>query len=192
MKPIFFFLLLSSIISAQTSKFSIEAGYPMPVGNNFLENYNGLANLNLKYRIKNLELLNIGASVNGSLLQFNDSGYFPAFDENLSFKTTLFIIEPKIYTEINLKKINKLHPSVAVGYSFFMSKTNFDSPEISNIKTDESGLGLNLGLSYDIFSKVYLFTNYDYFILTKKEDIAPNKPYNTKPTILKFGVGIRI
>ncbi|HRG18871.1 MAG TPA: outer membrane beta-barrel protein [Flavobacterium lutivivi] len=188
---LFFFLLLSSIISAQTSKFSVEAGYPIPVGDNFLENYTGIANLNLKYRIKNLEVVNIGLSLNANMLQLNDTGYFPAYDETLSFKTNLFIIQPKVFTEINLKKINKLHPSVGLGYSFFLANAKFDSPEISNLNTNESGFNLSLGLSYDIISKLYVFANYDYNILTKLEPIAPKSSYNSRPTLMQFGMGLR-
>lgn len=193
-KILSFFLLFSWLTIAQTSKFSIEAGYPLPVNQNFLgDHFNGIADLGVKYRIKNLQVINIGISVNGSLLNYNDSGYFPAYDENLSFKTSLYIIQPRLYAEINLKKIIKLHPIAGIGYSLFLANRKFDSQSgIPNDNSNQGGINANIGLSYDLFSKVYFFTSYDYITLTNVESGVPKTTYNTKANLVKFGIGIRL
>ena len=46
LKVLSLFLLLSATAFGQTSKFSVEVAYPIPVDNNFLgENYQGIADL---------------------------------------------------------------------------------------------------------------------------------------------------
>ena len=54
-----FLVLLTSLTFAQTSKFSIEAAYPLPVDQNFIgDKFKGIADLGVKYRIKNLQVIN--------------------------------------------------------------------------------------------------------------------------------------
>jgi len=195
LKFLYAFLFLSSITIAQTTKFSAELGYPLPVDKNFMgDHHKGIVDLGLKYRIKNLQVINIGISVNGALFTYSDSGYFPAYDQNLSFKTTTYLIQPRLYSELNLKKINKLHPAIGIGYTLLIANTKFSGNEgsIPNHKTNEGGINLNLGLSYDILSKIYLFTSYDYIALTQLESGVPKTTYNTKASLLKFGIGIRL
>jgi opacity protein-like surface antigen len=193
-KILLLFLLFSSFAFSQTSKFSIEAGYPLPIDNNFLgDHFKGIADVGLKYRIKNLQVINIGLSLNGSMFTYSDSGYFPAFDENLSFKTTLYMIQPRFYTELNLKKVIKIHPFIGLGYSFLLADRKFDSQsQIPNDSINQSGININIGISYDVFSKVYLFTSYDYITLSNIDSGVPKTTYNTKVNLLKIGVGIRL
>ncbi len=185
---------ITAISMGQTSPFSIEASYPLPVDSNFFgEHYKGVADLGLKYRIKNLQIVTIGVAVNGSLFQSSDSGYFPAYDEILHFKTSLYIIQPKLFSELNLKKINKLHPSIGVGYSALLYTTTFDSQSnVASNHTNQGGVIVCLGASYDILSKVYLFTSFDYGKLTQLEAGIPKSNYNTQTSLLKFGFGVRL
>lgn len=186
--------VITTISMGQTSPFSIEASYPLPMGSNFLgEHFKGVADLGLKYRIKNLQVVTIGVAVNGSLFQKSDSGYFPAYDEILHFKTSLYIIQPKLFGELNLKKINKLHPSIGVGYSAFLFTTTFDSQSnVASTHTNQGGIVVCLGISYDILSKVYLFTSFDYGKLTQLEAEIPKSSYNTQTSLMKFGFGVRL
>lgn len=188
------FLLFSALTFAQTNKFSIEAAYPLPVDQNFLgDHFKGVADLGIKYRIKNLQIINIGVSVNGSMFTYNDSGYFPEFDENLDFKTTLYMIQPRAYVELNLKKILKIHPYAGIGYSFLMAERKFDSQsEIPNDSTSQSGVNITFGLSYDLISKLYIFANYDYITLTELDSGVPKDSYNTNASLVKVGLGLRL
>ena len=193
-KIVSLFLLFSFFMNAQTTKFSVEAAYPLPIDQNFLgDHFKGIADLGIKYRIKNLQIINIGVSVNGSMFTYNGSGYFPAVDENLSFKTTLIMVQPRFYSEINLKKIIKIHPSAAIGYSLLLANRKFDSQSgVPNDKSTESGVNFTIGCSYDILPKLYLFANYDYIILTNLDSGTPSDTYNTKANLLKLGLGIRL
>jgi hypothetical protein len=185
---------ITSISMGQTSPFSIEASYPLPLDSNFLgDHFKGIADLGVKYRIKNLQVVTIGVAVNGSLFHYSDSGYFPAYDEVLHFKTSLYIIQPKFFGELNLKKINKLHPSIGVGYSAFLSTTTFDAQSnVASNHTNQGGVVVCLGVSYDILSKVYLFTSFDYGKLTQLDAGIPKSNYNTQTSLMKFGLGVRL
>lgn len=188
------FLFFISLVSAQTGKISVEAGYPLPVDQNFLgDHFKGIADLGIKYRIKNLQVINFGLSLNGSMFTYNATEYFPAADENLSFKTTLYMIQPRAYVELNLKKIIKIRPFAGVGYSFLTAERKFDSQsEVPDDSTTQSGVNVNIGFAYDIFTKIYLFTSYDFTTLTNLDSGVPSNSYNTKASILKLGVGIRL
>jgi len=193
LKALSFFLLLTATAFGQTSKFSIEAAYPIPVDNNFLgKNYQGIADLGLKYKIKNLEVINIGVSVNGSVFTYNDTKFFPPADESLSFKTTLYMIQPRAFAELNLKKVTKIHPMVGIGYTILQAKTSFDSQtEISDFNSSQSGLNFTIGLSYDVFTKFYVFGNYEYISLSNVDANVPKTTYNTKINLVKLGLGLR-
>ena len=191
LRILFLFLLFSLFSNAQTSKFSVEAAYPLPIDQNFLgDHFNGIGDLGLKYRIKNLQVINIGVSVNGSMYTYDDTVSFAELPVS-DFKTTLYMIQPRAWAEINLKKIIKIHPFAGIGYTFLMAKRDFDSDAYSDDSTSQSGVNLNVGLSYDIFPKVYLFGSYDYTMLTEL-DGAPSTTYNTKASVLKLGVGVRL
>jgi hypothetical protein len=196
MKKILIIALLSfsSLSFGQLTKFSVEASYPLPVDQNFVgDHFKGVADLGVKYRIKNLRIINFGLSLNASLLNYNDTGYFPAYDETLDFKTNLYIIQPRFFAELNLKGLTKLRPSAGIGYSFFIANTEFDSEtNIADERTTESGVNTNIGLSYDILKKVYIFASYDYTIITNLESDVPKTDYNTKANLVKIGVGIRL
>lgn len=196
MKKLFLIALvsLSALSFGQATKFSVEAAYPIPVDQNFVgDNYTGIADLGLKVRIINLRVINFGVSLNGSMLNYKDSGYFPAVDETLNFKTNLYIIQPRFFAELNLKGLTKLRPFAGVGYSLFLSKTTFDSQSnMADTTSNEGGFNTNIGLSYDIFKKVYILASYDYTILTNLEDGVPDTAYNTNVSILKVGIGIRL
>lgn len=200
MKKVFLIALLAIATQSfsQTSKFSIEAAYPLQVDKNFLgDNFKGIADLGLKYRIKNLQVINIGLSINGSMFTYSDTGYLVEYDEIRSFKTTLYIIQPRAYVELNLKKVIKIHPFAGIGYSFLFANTDSESADSIQIsgaymETNKSGLNINAGLSYDIFTKVYLFASYDYITFNNNQSNVPSGTYNTKASLVKLGIGIRL
>ncbi|MCF6132393.1 outer membrane beta-barrel protein [Flavobacterium wongokense] len=190
-KFLYAFLLLSALSFAQTTKFAIEAAYPLPIDNNFLgDHFKGVADLGIKYRIKNLQVINIGVSVNGSMFTYSDSYFFAELPE-MNFKTTLYMIQPRAYVEINLKKIIKIHPYAGIGYSFLRAKQDFDN-DVYDKNTSQSGMNVTFGLSYDIISKLYIFANYDYISLTELDSDVPKTSYNTNASLVKVGLGLRL
>lgn len=115
-------LLLFAIQSfSQNSKLSIEANYPIPIGDNFLgENYGGIVDAGVKYRFSELTILNIGASINGGFLKNSKAHRNNLFDVNV------YAIQPRIFAEFNIEKLSKLHPQIGLGYSFLIFKSKYN------------------------------------------------------------------
>lgn len=196
MKNYFFIALcLNTLITfGQKTKFSIEASYPLPIDNNFIGEYKGIADFGIKYKIKNLEQFNFGVSLNSAYYTFEATRFFPAFDENLKFNTSLYTIQPRFFCEMNLKKVTKLHPYAGIGYTFLIFKTKFSSPEVTNPNSsnNQSGLNINLGANYDLTNRFYVNVAYDYLKILELESNIPKSSYNTNASIVKLGVGFRI
>ena len=187
-------LLIFSIKSfSQDSKFSFEANYPTAIGDNFLgQNYNGLVDIGAKYRFSENEIVNIGASINFGFFQNTKSG---ATDLNQLFDVKIFPIQPRIFAELNIPNLEKLHPQIGLGYSIVIFSAdwaeNRDADLPADIDENENGFNLNIGLSYDLTNKLFIQAQYD-FIKIGVEDGVPDTSYNTKINILKFGIGLRI
>ena len=184
-------LLIFTIKSfSQDSKLSIEANFPIPIGDNFLgENYSGIINIGAKYRFSEFKILNIGASINGGFLKYSKANSNNLFDVNV------YPIQPRVFAEFNIEKLSKIHPQIGLGYSFliFKAKPNGIIPnsQTTNLDKTESGVNLNLGLSYDITQKLFIQAQYDFIKIGVDNDV-PDKKYNTNINILKFGLGLRI
>lgn len=185
------FLIFTINSFAQDSKFSVELNYPIPVDKNFVgQNYNGIIDLGLKYRFLDLDLFNIGASVNGGLLKTAKNGMLNQRDVNA------YTIQPRVFAELDIAAVKSLHPSIGLGYSFMIfSGTTIvgDRPgEVysTNVTMTEGGFNLNLGLAYDITTRFFGQIQYDFIMLGTKDGI-PKIKYNTNVNILKVGLGYR-
>jgi opacity protein-like surface antigen len=178
---------------SQDSKFSIEANYPIAIGDNFLgQNYNGLVDFGAKYRFSNNEIINIGASLNFGFFQNTKSG---ASDLNQLFDVKIFPIQPRIFAEFNIPNLEKIHPQIGIGYSILLYNADWDENRNADLPADiddnESGFNFNIGITYDLSEKLFLQAQYD-FIKIGVEDGIPDTSYNTNINILKFGIGFRI
>ena len=174
---------------SQDSKLSLELSYPVPIDENFIgQNYNGIADLGLKYRFSNLELLNIGIGVNAGMYKNTKNDRVQPFD------VTTYIFSPKIFAELKLKPLTKLHPTIGVGYSFINANSTdvegFNIENYSSISSSEteSGMNLNLGIAYDITDKLFAQVQYDFIKIGVNKDV-PDIKYNTNINILKIGLG---
>ena len=183
-------LIFSIKLFSQDSKLSVEANFPIPIGDNFLgENYGGIVDIGVKYSFLELKIFDIGASINGGFLKNSKA------DSNNSFDVNVYPIQPRIFAEFNIEKLSKLHPQIGLGYSFliFKAQSNGINPDFleTNIVRTESGVNLNLGLSYDITDKLFIQAQYDFIKIGVDNDV-PDIKYNTNINILKFGLGLRI
>jgi opacity protein-like surface antigen len=184
-------LLIFSIKSfSQDSKFSLELNYPITIDNNFVgENYNGIIDIGADYRIANLNPVNIGISLNGGVL-VNNSNQNNGFQ---NFKVTSYVIQPRIFGELDLKSIDKFHPTVGLGYTimvFHASGTN-NGFDVSDASDTQSGFNFNFGLAYDITEKLFVQAQYDFVKLGVDNDV-PDIKFNTNVNILKIGLGYRL
>lgn len=184
-------LLIFSIKSfSQDSKFSFELNYPIPIDNNFIgKNYNGIIDVGVDYRIANLNPVNIGISLNGGILT-NNSNQNKAFQ---NFKVTSYVIQPRIFGELDLESIDKFHPSVGLGYTIMV----FDASginnglDVSDANDTQSGFNFNFGLAYGITEKLFVQVQYDFIKLEVDNDASDIK-FNTNVNLLKIGLGYRL
>jgi opacity protein-like surface antigen len=184
-------LLIFSIKSfSQDSKFSLELNYPVPIDENFVgKNYSGIIDLGAKFRFAELNPLNLGASLNSGIL-VNDSRPNNEFQD---FKITAYLIQPRIFAELDIESIKSFHPSVGLGYTFiiFDAKGTQNGFDISGGSQTQSGLNINLGIAYDINDKLFAQVQYDFVKISLESEI-PNIKYNTNVNILKIGLGYRL
>lgn len=183
-------LILTIKTFSQDSKFSLELNYPIPIDKNFVgENYSGIIDLGAKYRFVNLNPINIGVSFNGGIV-VNNSNQNNGFQH---FKVTSYVIQPRIFGELNLESIKKVRPTVGLGYTimvFEASGTN-NGFDVSDASDTSSGFNFNFGLAYDITEKLFAQVQYDFIKLGVDNDV-PDMKYNTNVNILKIGLGYRL
>lgn len=184
-------LLIITIKSySQSSKFSLELNYPIPIDNNFVgENYSGIIDFGADYRIANLNPINIGVSFNGGIL-VNNSNQNNGFQD---FKVTSYVIQPRIFGELDLESIEKIHPTVGLGYTImvFEASGKNNGFDVSDESDTQSGFNFNFGLAYDITEKLFVQAQYDFIKLAIDNDV-PDTKFNTNVNILKIGLGYRL
>ena len=170
-------LLINGIITySQESKVSVELNYPVPIDNNFLgENFNGLVDLGIKCRFIDLYPINLGASFNGGLLTRNT--------EFQGSKVRSYVLQPRIFGELNLDSLEKIHPHLGLGYTIML----FD---FSGGSDNQNGFNFNLGCIYDFSNSFLIQLQYD-FIKLGIEDNVPDTKFNTNVNFLKIGIGYR-
>ncbi|MEW4923319.1 outer membrane beta-barrel protein [Algibacter sp. 2305UL17-15] len=194
MKQILLIVLLffTFISFSQNSKFSLELNYPLPIDDNLIgRNNNGIVDAGLKYSFSNLRLLNIGASLNAGIYKNSKDDRVQPFD------VTTYLIQPKIFAELNIKSLTSLHPSIGLGYTFLSANvsdiTSFNMGNNASVSSSEteSGINFNLGLAYDISKKLFVQAQYDFVKIGVDED-APDIKYNTNINLFKIGLGYRL
>lgn len=180
------FIISTITLFSQDKKFSLELNYPMIIDDNFVrKNYNRLVDFGVDYRIKNLNSVNVGCSLNIGALKNN----LESNNEFQDFKITLYTIQPRVFTELDLKSVKRFHPAVGLGYTFLIFRNN-NGFNISDTNNNLSGFNLNFSFVYDILDKVFAQIQYDFVKIGAKNDV-PNINYNTNINILKIGLGYR-
>ena len=118
-------LLVISIKSiAQDSKFSVELNYPVAI--NFVgDDYNGIVDLGADYRFWNISPIKIGVSFNGGML-VNTSNQNSVFQD---FKLTSYVVQPRIFGELDLESMEKIHPTVGLGYTIMFFNASGTRPQ---------------------------------------------------------------
>jgi opacity protein-like surface antigen len=107
------------------------------------------------------------------------------------YLVTAYLIQPKVFTELTIPFVEKLHPFIGLGYTFVslqLSGSN-NGVDVSEESDTLSGLGFNVGLAYDISKKVFVQAQYDFTKLNV--DNIPDVKYNTNVNLLKLGIGFR-
>ncbi|MEQ5791662.1 outer membrane beta-barrel protein [Muricauda sp. NFXS6] len=178
------FLTIS--VSAQDSKLSATLGYPFSLGDNFLADFTGVADLGVQYRIIQAGVLDIGLSANGSYYVQST----PLSSVNV--KENVILVQPRVFMEINMETLKGFRPSFGLGYSFLNSKVKYENAQNQpgELKDYTEGLNASLGLAYDITSRIFAFLSYDY-IKVNRDNPNQDNDFFRNGSILKLGAGFR-
>jgi len=192
-KLLFGFLFFSTaLIFAQDQKWNVEANYTIVPGDG-LFGEDDFIDVGVKYRFVDFGLLNIGFGVNGGFSSENIEN--TGFD---SRRDNTYIIQPRVFSELTIPGLEKLRPSLGLGYSFlntvssFTTVNGFDDSDNSWVQ----GFNINFGLSYDISKRIFVQAQYDFIDLTKDYDIPNNvqllpAQINGDINNIRLGVGFR-
>ena len=191
-KLLFGLLFLVSLTTfAQDKKWSVEANYGVIPSDGFGGDDN-ILDFGLKYRFADLEFIQFGAGANVGF----SSESFKDF-ENVEGEYKGFYFQPRVFAEFSIPGIQKLRPSLALGYSIVNENTDVISidEEIKN-NTTNGGFNLNLGLSYDITKRFFVQAQYDFINVNYRDEFtfqgATVKPdFNEKLNNIRLGVGLR-
>jgi len=109
MKQTLFFLTIvffSINALAQDQKWSLEASYPISIGNRIGNDNPGIGDLGIKYRFLNFDFVQIGVGLNVSLFKDRIQGF--TIPETMDFKETNWIFQPKIFAEFHIPSMPRL------------------------------------------------------------------------------------
>lgn len=192
MKKIIALLVIFATSQAfSQQKTSVELNFPIPTGDNFMSNYKGVIDAGVKYRFSDKENFAFGVSLNANYLTYSVDY------ENIRFKTKNYNFQPRIFGELKLKGIPRLHPALGLGYTFmqFSSKgdaiASSEDPVRINESESLSGLNYNISFSFDFTKKFYAQVQYDGIKIGNTPEGVPDTKYNTTANLIKLGVGYR-
>ncbi|WP_158975156.1 outer membrane protein [Cellulophaga sp. L1A9] len=188
------FALVSISLTAQDNsekKWSIEANYPISVGDELGNDTPAILDLGLKYRFLDLNIVKIGAGINTGVFTQNVGNEEQEF--SVDFDETYWLIQPKIFAEFDIPGVDKLRPSFGLGYTFVESKAKgLFAGESVNDNFSSGGLNVNLGLTYDLTEKFFLQAQYDYIRDSADSEFEGNNfRIEQNLSFIKLGVGFR-
>ncbi len=183
-------LVFSALQSFSQDKASVELNYPIPTGDNFVSNYKGVLDIGFKYRFAEKEDFTFGVSLNANYLTYTYD------NPGISFKTNNYNFQPRLFGELKLKGVPRLHPALGIGYTFmqFSSSGNGDTgEEIISFNESESlsGFNFNVSFSFDFSKKMFAQVQYDAIKVSDTPEGVPDTKYNTTANFIKLGVGYR-
>ncbi|WP_324024636.1 outer membrane beta-barrel protein [Maribacter sp. BPC-D8] len=197
-----FLVFTAIVLHAQDQKWSVEANYPLILSNNTTPiELNGVLDLGIKYRFVEFGAFKLGASLNASFLKNYDNFTYGSEQGNnveFDYKAKQFLFQPKIFAEIAIPGLAKLKPQIGLGYAIVVDDSYLKDG--GGVQVDESitdsGLNLNLGISYDLSSRFFIQVQYDFLNINRKgENTRNNQTYtydfNEKIGLIKAGVGFR-
>lgn len=181
----FAFLLFGLVgtSSGQHSRVSINLGYPVPTGDTFYSNYDGLVNVQLSYA----KAVFKGVLAKGTI-DYSRSKLL--LNQTLPNRSTTYqniyklILSAEI--PIRIRNIVTLRPEFGFGYARLQANNQqVDDSIVDNAYTVRLALELSKNLS-SMFS-IGVKSSYDYVRIGRREDI-PNISYNQVLNSLNFGI----
>jgi opacity protein-like surface antigen len=176
---------------AQDKKWSVDANYAVIPDDGFGGD-NNVIDFGLKYRFADFDFLQLGFGVNGGFSKNDVLG----FNGNGSL-TKSFYVQPRVFSEFIIRGSEKLRPSIGLGYSIVNDDVEgrLDNENIMWITTN-GGFNLNLGLSYDITTSLFVQVQYDLINVNYRDEITfqgvtTKQNFNDNLNNVRLGVGFR-
>lgn len=179
-----YILFLGVFANAQDAKFSATLGYPIAVGDNFLEQYSSIVDVGAQYRFLETGPINIGISTNAGF--FNRSTTLGS----VTIKDRLVLIQPRVFGEVDTDALIGFRPFIGLGYSILASKFTSNSNQTEDTSESTGGININLGTAYDISNRFFVFVSFDYLNVSRDNPNIDNSFFK-KANILKLGGGFR-
>ena len=192
---IFSFLLVSSFSQINES-ISIKIGYPISVGNNFINNkdsdlkYKGITDIGIDYSFYRLKNMEFGILFNATFLNLEIS------DVNLMMLT------PKLKMDYILNHNNlEIKPQISFGYSNWrFRQPNYQIGEgdeemtIEGIKENYNGLSMKFAnkISFNKNKRInwYLEISYEFTRLEKPNNDIVDNNYNRNLQLFYPSIGV--
>ena len=186
MKSYLFFILLFGATFSMVSQeplLSGTLGYPVLIGENYGNKFDGVLDLGFQMRIVNPEPLHLGLSANAGYLTNSVK-----VDQQTVHEFALFF-QPRLFAELNMPILHGFRPFMGLGYAFVRSQELGMAPPTTATFT-YNGFNYNVGLSFDVNDNWFLIVQYD--TIKFKNGNAPTEDISDeKMMLLKFGLGRR-
>lgn len=186
------FVFISLITNAQDQKWSIEANYPIQLIKDRSDPKLAF-DTSLKYRFLNTDLLHLGLDFN-----IGFELYKPGVNNDDTFKSTNYILQPKVFAEFDLPFFPKLNPVVGLGYSvfFYEQSGSISGVQLNSDNNSDGGVNLEIGVIYDISKRFFIQAKYDHIRLRNKgvstiDGESFSYDFTDNIDRLKVGVGFR-
>lgn len=176
-------------VKSQDYQWQIGLNYPIPIDQNFIgDNYTGFLDLGVKYYCVNYTNIAIGATFNLGVLSDGSNQNF----ELDSYKAITYALQPKINVMGTIPTIERFHPYLGMGYSFFIFDISGVNQGLGIIESGDTlaGFSFNTGFLVDVSSRLFINLEYD-FTKLDRENLIPDTRYNKNINLLKLGAGFR-
>ena len=140
----------------------------------------------LQVRFINAGPIKIGLSAN--------AGYFSRsneLDPAFTIKGKVYLIQPRVFAELQLESLTKLKPFAGLGYSLNLLDIEYEDAQNPHDYDDSTGgINVNIGAAYDFTNRFFALVQFD-FLKVSRDNPNQNNDFFRNSNILKVGLGLR-
>jgi len=167
----------------QKSNVSVNLGYPVPTGDTFYSNFDGLLNIQLSYAQPVFKGLLAKGTIDYTRSKLTINQTLP--NRSTTYQNIYKLIL-SAEVPIRIRNIVTLHPDFGLGYARLHSyNRQVDNSRVDNAYTIRLAFEISKNIS-SIFS-IGVKSSYDYVRVGRRE-IIPNISYNQVLNSLNFGI----
>lgn len=177
------YFLFSNNLVAQDQKFALKTSYPIPIGDTFYTNYDGIINTGFQYS----RSIGSGFYINGEFDYSNSElRWDNPFVQNSTTHLNIFKLIAAVELPLNVQNILTLRPELGFGYAHL----RFNNDELDDQFTDNGFTGkFSLQLDRSISDKVSIGLSGSYnLILLGEPENARDTPYNKELHSINVGI----